>query len=227
MPVRKKNKTISTLKRVSYLALFFCLALYSAAFAMDIRPNITLKGRVTETATNRIISGANVTVSSLIKKLTVSVSTDKTGNYTVSKAPSGICLIKCSAKGCNPVSLTRNLKSGRTPIILNFKLKPLKKNNPPKITVLTPKDKFSLIAGDTLYISANARDQDKDKLQYRFLLDSKVIRGWSSASSCKLKTSSSKIGRHKIKAEVRDNKGGIDRKSADIFIFIAFPKPAG
>ncbi|MCM8792759.1 MAG: carboxypeptidase-like regulatory domain-containing protein [Candidatus Omnitrophica bacterium] len=217
---RKRRDWIKFIKRGSF-PLFFCLFLSSAWAA----PVTTLKGKAIDQSNQKPISGASIEISNLTGKVITSTTTDKNGNYTISKSlSSGLYFIECSAKNYQKSTLLRYLQLGKT-YTFNFSLKPIPPNNPPKIISIIPRDRSTFITGDILTISINASDPDKDRLQYRYIMDKTILKNWTDSSKHSFKTEISDRGRHKIKVEIRDNRGGFDSKSVDIYIFIAFPKP--
>lgn len=100
-------------------------------------------------------------------------------------------------------------------------------NNPPVINSLIPANRSRFINGDTVNISLNAFDADADTLQYRYLIDANIIKDWTTSPNFTLTAGAQLLGRHTIKVEVKDTKAAVVSKSADIYIFRAFPKPAG
>lgn len=212
------------------LVLFFCLfsLFVSSALAMARRPQnntTTIKGRVADQLTQKKIIGASIKISTFTGKTIFSTTSDKNGNYEIkSKNLSGLYFIRAYTIGYNLSVLLRYLKPGQT-YTFNFSLKPLPPNNSPKIISMSPKDHSTLVTGDTLTITINAQDLDKDQLQYRYIMDNTVIRSWTNSSAHSLKTINSDRGRHRIRVEVRDNRDGFVSKTVDIYIFRSFPKP--
>lgn len=98
-------------------------------------------------------------------------------------------------------------------------------NNPPQINSFSPVHRSICVIGEPLNFSINASDKDKDALMYRCLIDERVIQDWSNSFACSFIPQASDRGRHKIKAEVKDNRGGLNSKSVDIYIVRALPKP--
>ncbi|MCX5711611.1 MAG: hypothetical protein NTY47_00865, partial [Candidatus Omnitrophica bacterium] len=98
------------------------------------------------------------------------------------------------------------------------------------IASITPADRTSFTAGDTINISCQTNTPNRivqnSLIQYRFSLDAKVLKDWSTVSSYSYKTTSQDLNRHTIKVEAKDERNNTDTKSSDVFVFVAFPKPS-
>lgn len=199
-------------------------------FALTTRPvdrSVTISGKVIDLTTKKPISAASVSIKDTSNKVITHTNTDSYGNYRLNANLSGSYFVYISKEGYIDNHIAGYFKP-KGSYVYNFSLKTLKTakaNNPPKILSITPKERFTLISGDSLVLSAVASDSDKDKLQYRYLLDNSVIKGWTDAQSFTFPTSIKNRGRHKVRIETRDNKGGLAYKEVDIYIFRSMPRP--
>lgn len=140
MPAKNRNrkKAISTLRRVSYLALFFCLV-SAPCFAKAIHSRntaIATKGKVIDHLTKKAIPKAIVKIYDLRQRILASTLTDAKGVYQISKSLSpGVYTVKCQANGYYSGRLVRYLTRGKS-YSLNFNLK--SSNKPPYCASIAP-----------------------------------------------------------------------------------------
>lgn len=184
------------------LLAFFCLG-------MTFRPAkpSLIKGRVVDAKTNQFIAGALVRISSITGKIAVSISTDTSGNYNLSKPLGGYYFVDCLAKGYNSSSLLRYLKP-ETTYTFDFRLKPIPPiNYAPVIKSITPIDDSTFLAGAKIGIKINASDLENDPLEYQFSIGGAIKQPWFSSSTYSWQTSEADTGSVEIACEVKDSKG--------------------
>ena len=216
--IRVKLK-VEAIKKIKIIvsALFFCLIMQSVIYAA------TVTGKVTDKQTAQAISDCKVKVMSPTGKTLVSVQTSASGEYNISGTFGGLILLSLEKSGYKSQTRSKVL-SGKTALVENFQLEKAPVNNTPVIKSLLPTNRKRLIAGDSLTINVTASDADSDKLYYCYYLDSKIIQSWTTAASYIYKTSSKDEGRHTVKVEVKDNRGGIASKSAEVYVYFYAPK---
>ena len=217
------NKKETIMAKPNYRATIIRLAFFLSLFLSSISFAATVTGKVTDKQTAQAISDCKVKVMSPTGKTLVSVQTSASGEYYLSGTFGGLILVGVEKPGYKTQTITRVL-SGKTALVEDFQLEKTPVNNTPVIASLLPTNRTRLIAGDSLTISVTASDADSDKLYYCYYLDSKVIQSWTTASSYIYKTSSKDEGRHTVKVEVKDNRGGIANKSAEVYVYFYAPK---
>ncbi len=206
------------------MVLFFCLIAFQSAFAASAS-STTIQGKITDQITNKPVPGASIVLMGLTGKTIATVAANGSGNYYIfSAGPSGVYMLKCSANGYISNSFPKYIQQGKLNTF-NLSLKAQAVNTPPQIDSLTPANKSRLYTGKTISISVKATDKDKDTLQYRYTLDNKVMQDWTTSASYNFKMDSKQCGKHKIKVETRDNKGGIASKEAEAYVYLGFPNP--
>jgi len=94
---------------------------------------------------------------------------------------------------------------------------------PSEITFLLPLSRATFIVGETITISIKATNPNNSTLQYRYSMDTSVIKNWSVAASLTLTAQTA--GKHSITVDVKDAKGALATKTIQIYIFRKFPKP--
>lgn len=206
------------------LILFFCLAGLISAIQVQAAQNFIIKGRVIDASTQAGIKAAAIQIVDYKGNTAALTQTSAGGTYLVIVKSFGRLYIQASMAGyASNVKNTNITRAGA--YIFDFKLNKLPKNTPPVIDSISPVNLSMPEAGQTILIQAKASDQDKDPLQYRYFIDNKLLKDWSTASSYSLSTSLNDKGRHRIKVEVKDAKNPVVAKTSDIFIIVPFPKP--
>ncbi len=74
-------------------------------------------------------------------------------------------------------------------------------------------------------LSATATDADGDGLQYQFIVDSTVVRSWSSTATASWTPSTNSFGYHVTKVAARDPLNATNQISRSLYIFRAPPTP--
>jgi len=205
------------------LALFFCLFSQGSSFAMGSRPpssvQTIISGKVTDKDSGQALSGANVTIYTLIGRTIASGTSNPQGIYNISTSIKGYYLIRCYLQGYGSMLLMRELRPGNT-YTLNFGLKKAipPENKPPVINSATPITNTEFLAGANLTLGITASDPNNDALQYQFSIGGAVKQPWSSSNTCAWQTQASDTGTISILFEARDSKGLKTSKSISIRI---------
>lgn len=209
------------------LVLFFCLGWFSSVFAATT----IIKGKVVDEHSNKGIVGTSIKIYDIKGRTIVSEKVDNAaGEYYIEGDFSvfNLYFIYVSSEGYKEVQLTKYFPRRQT-YVINFPLRSLKYkakiNTAPKIISLIPQDKSRFIVGDRFEISVEADDAEEDRLEYRYLLDGKVLQNWGVEPIYQTLYSSDNRGRHRITVQVRDNKGGLTGQAVEIYIFDKFPLP--
>ena len=88
----------------------------------------------------------------------------------------------------------------------------------PIITGIAPPDGSKSYADTTVTIQGSATDPDNDPLEFQLSIDGQVVTPWSSASSTTWTPSTTVIGIHPIRVEVRDNFGGAPLQDVEAYV---------
>ncbi|MCX5712239.1 MAG: carboxypeptidase regulatory-like domain-containing protein [Candidatus Omnitrophica bacterium] len=217
--------------KILSLILFFCLVSVSLSYAAL---TAVVTGKVVDSATQKPLSQVTLKLSTLTGTTLSSTLTDSKGNYQLSYSIPAYYQLTCQASGYNTETIQALLAPNRARRFsyantINFSLKPAL-----KIVSITPADRTSFTAGDTIAISCQTNTPNRivqnrlaqnSLVQYRFSLGAKLLKDWSTVSSYSYKTTSQDLNRHTIKVEAKDERNNTDTKSSDIFVFAAFPKP--
>lgn len=209
------------------LVLFFCLLLNSA-FALGGRPpkkdtskSTAITGHITDKISVQPIVGASVKMFDIRgRSLGVTVS-DSFGNYIlINTYATANYFFNISAVGYNTTLVLRLVKVKESNIF-NFVLTP--QASTPKIISLLPSDHSIFAIGENVGISVTT--SIKDKFQYRYSLDERIIQDWCNAATFTFNPDTQERGRHILKVEVKNAKGELDSQSVTIYIVRAFSKP--
>ena len=90
---------------------------------------------------------------------------------------------------------------------------------PTTITAVTPADGSSFYPPAAIPCTVTATDPSGDPLQYRFLVDSQVVRDWSPLNTGSLNPASLLSGLRTLRMEVRDTWDGTDNRTIQFYLF--------
>ena len=96
-------------------------------------------------------------------------------------------------------------------------------NLPPMVVSLMPDKTSPQEAGSIIEWTATALDPEKDRVQYKFLLDSQQRRDWSYNSTWRWMTSDADIGSHTIETKVKDGNHNADSDDSKAINLIISP----
>ena len=212
------------------LALIICGGLADDSYAMSRKKkkHTVIQGRVMEQVSlfvQRPVSGASIKVyESASKKEVVSGISSADGSYKITTKLNGYYEIKAFAENYTDETKSNiRLKKDKT-CNISFNLRLLKNHSPQIISsVLSSRSIYT--TGSNMDLSIVASDKDIDPLMYRYSIDNKVVQDWAYSYKYSFKISDSDRGKHNIKIEVKDDRGGLSFVSVDALILRGFPNP--
>jgi hypothetical protein len=97
-------------------------------------------------------------------------------------------------------------------------------NQPPEIISILPENNSTFTEGDIVNIEVQAEDAS-DALDFRFSVDSVVIRDWDCLNTYSWQTQAGDLKLKTITVDVRDEYGATDSGETNVFIFRKPPSP--